>query len=78
MEQAGKTSTITGFKDPSIATSIPIIDLLDALRPGKINYEIVLPGANDEVISHYYYYYYRIWLQLSLFVIVALCIGQNV
>lgn len=29
------------FKDPRIQTSMPIIDLLDALRPGKIQYDIV-------------------------------------
>ena len=48
LEAAGKTSTITSFKDPIIKTSLPVIDLLDALRPGKINYEIVTSGDSDE------------------------------
>ena len=48
LEAAGKTSTITSFRDPIIKTSLPVIDLLDALRPGKINYEIVTSGDSDE------------------------------
>ncbi|XP_019859573.1 PREDICTED: plastin-2-like [Amphimedon queenslandica] len=51
LEEAGKTHTISGFKDQSISTSLPVIDLLDALRPGKVNYEIVLTApSTDEII----------------------------
>ena len=56
MTEAGKTSSITSFKDPTISTSIPIIDLVDAIRPGKINYEIVTDGATDEVRDDCYKY----------------------
>ena len=52
LEAAGKTSTITSFRDPIIKTSLPVIDLLDALRPGKINYEIVTSGDSDEVLRN--------------------------
>ena len=40
---------IASFKDPKIATSLPVIDLIDSLRPGKVKYEIVTDGASEEV-----------------------------
>ena len=40
---------IASFKDPKIATSLPVIDLIDALRLGKVKYEIVTDGASEEV-----------------------------
>ena len=48
---AGKTSAIASFKDPKIhvATSLPVIDFIDSLRPGKVKYEIVTDGASEEV-----------------------------
>ena len=45
---ARKTNMITSFKDPKIATSLPVIDLVDSLRPGKVKYEIVTDGASEE------------------------------
>ena len=51
LSEAGKTSSITGFKDPSIASSMPVIDLVDAIKPGSIKYDLVNQGAalSDEV-----------------------------
>ncbi|CAL9689829.1 unnamed protein product [Knipowitschia caucasica] len=40
LTQAGKTS-ISSFKDLSISSSIPVIDLIDAIRPGSIRYELL-------------------------------------
>lgn len=36
-----------------------VIDLIDAIKPGSINYDLVLPGNNDEVseICHNDYIY---------------------
>ncbi|XP_028399600.1 plastin-2-like [Dendronephthya gigantea] len=48
LESAGKTSKISNFKDPSISTSLPVIDLVDAIKPGSINYDIVTAGKTDE------------------------------
>lgn len=49
---AGKTTSISGFKDPSIANSMPVIDLVDAIKPGSIKYDLVNQGGSlsDEVI----------------------------
>ena len=49
LEGAGKTSRISGCKDSSISTSKPVIDLVDAIKPGAINYELVLDAATEEV-----------------------------
>jgi len=48
LSDSGKTSKISSFKDPSIATSIPVIDLVDAISPGSIDYELVTAGETDE------------------------------
>ena len=49
LSEAGKSSSITGFKDPAITTSMPVIDLIDAIKPGAIKYELVNSGSSDEV-----------------------------
>lgn len=41
LQQAGKSSTISGFKDGKISTSMPVLDLIDAIQPGSINYDIL-------------------------------------
>ena len=49
LADAGKTSRMTDFKDLSIDTSVPVIDLVDAIKPGCIDYSLVTPGSTDEV-----------------------------
>ena len=49
LSAAGKASAIRGFKDASIATSMPVIDLIDAIKPSAINYDLVNAGQSDEV-----------------------------
>jgi hypothetical protein len=49
LQSAGKSSRISSFKDQRIATSLPIIDLVDAIKPGSINYDVVSAGKTDEV-----------------------------
>lgn len=41
LEKAGKTSRISSFKDIKIAKSLPIVDLIDAIRPGSIDYSLI-------------------------------------
>ena len=36
-------------QDPSLATAHAVIDLVDAIRPGTINYELVRQGGSEEV-----------------------------
>lgn len=43
---AGKKSSVSGWKDSSLATSVPIIDLVDAVVPGSVDYSLVIAGDN--------------------------------
>ena len=48
LRDARKSSMIASFKDHKIGTSLPVIDLIDSLRPGKVKYEIVTDGASED------------------------------
>lgn len=41
LESCGKETKINSFQDSKIATARPIIDLIDAIKPGVINYELL-------------------------------------
>ncbi|XP_068121314.1 plastin-2 [Hyperolius riggenbachi] len=41
LREAGKSSSISGFKDGKISTSMPVLDLIDSIQPGSINYDIL-------------------------------------
>lgn len=40
LTEAGKP-TISSFKDQSISSSMPVLDLIDAIRPGSIRYDLL-------------------------------------
>lgn len=44
LKKAGKTSSIKSFKDSTISTSQPIVDLIDAIQPSSINFDLVQTG----------------------------------
>jgi len=48
LREAGKESQISGFTDQSISTGLPLIDLIDAIKPGSINYDLVLEAEEEE------------------------------
>nr|DBA20883.1 TPA: hypothetical protein GDO54_017622 [Pyxicephalus adspersus] len=52
LTEAGKTSSIQNFKDKTISTSLPIVDLIDAIQPGSINYDLVKTGSLSEEDKH--------------------------
>jgi len=41
LRKANKSSTISSFKDSALATSMPVIDLIDAIKPGVIDYSVL-------------------------------------
>jgi len=47
---AEKTTKITGFKDVSIKTSHCIVDLVDAIKPGTIDYSIMSSDDNEDAL----------------------------
>ena len=48
MREAGKSSQISGFQDQAISTGLPLIHLIDSIKPGSINYDLVLDAETDE------------------------------
>lgn len=41
LQSAGKKSQINGWKDSSLATAVPIVDLVDAVKPGLADYSLL-------------------------------------
>ncbi|XP_029021309.1 plastin-3-like [Betta splendens] len=49
LAEAGKTSTLKGFKDKALNTSIPVLDLIDAIQPNSVKFDLVKTGTlSDE------------------------------
>ncbi|KAM3867382.1 plastin-3-like [Diretmus argenteus] len=49
LAEAGKTSSIRSFKDKAIGTSLPVLDLIDAIQPESVNFDLVKTGSlSDE------------------------------
>jgi hypothetical protein len=48
LSASGKTSKISGFKDPQIRTSHCVIDLIDTIKPGIINYTVMASEDGGE------------------------------
>ncbi|XP_019939399.1 plastin-3-like isoform X1 [Paralichthys olivaceus] len=49
LAEAGKTSSIKSFKDKSIGTSLPVLEIIDAIQPNSVNFELVKTGTlSDE------------------------------
>lgn len=48
LKAANKSSQIRGFNDGSISTALPVIDLVDAIKAGSINYDQLLSGTSAE------------------------------
>ncbi|XP_066505375.1 plastin-3 [Hoplias malabaricus] len=45
---AGKSTKISNFKDKEISSSLPVLDLIDAIQPGSVHYDLVKTGSLDE------------------------------
>lgn len=54
LESAGKgQSKINSFQDSKIATAKPIIDLIDAIKPGVINYELLQENGGTYEVRYF-------------------------
>lgn len=49
LESAGKTSSLRNFNDSTIASGKVVIDLVDSIKPGSVNYDLVKDGETEEV-----------------------------
>ncbi|XP_056665275.1 plastin-3 isoform X1 [Monodelphis domestica] len=50
--EAGKSTSIQSFKDKTISSSLAVVDLIDAIQPGCINYDLVKSGNLTEEDRH--------------------------
>lgn len=48
LSEAGKSTKISSFKDREISTSLPVLDLIDAIQPGSISYDLIKTGTLSE------------------------------
>ncbi|TNN79201.1 Plastin-3 [Liparis tanakae] len=48
LSEAGKSTKISSFKDKEISSSLAVVELIDAIQPGSINYELVKTGNLNE------------------------------
>lgn len=59
LQGAGKTSSLRNFQDSSIANGKVVIDLVDSIKPGSINYDLIKGTGTEEVtISFGLYLFY--------------------
>lgn len=49
LQSANKESSIKSFQDSSISNSKVVFDLIDSIKPGSINYELVADATEKEV-----------------------------
>nr|XP_033801285.1 plastin-3 [Geotrypetes seraphini]XP_033801286.1 plastin-3 [Geotrypetes seraphini]XP_033801287.1 plastin-3 [Geotrypetes seraphini] len=52
LAEAGKSTSIQNFKDKTISTSLAVVDLIDAIQPGCINYDLVKMGELSDDDKH--------------------------
>ncbi|XP_006872181.1 PREDICTED: plastin-3-like isoform X1 [Chrysochloris asiatica] len=52
LRDAGKSTSIQSFKDKAISSSLAVVDLIDAIQPGCINYDLVKSGSLTEDDKH--------------------------
>lgn len=48
VKKGGKSSVMKSFKDPNIKNAVFFLDLLDSLKPGYVDYNLVYKGKDDE------------------------------
>ncbi|GCE97621.1 fimbrin [Zygosaccharomyces mellis] len=48
VQKGGKSSRIHSFKDPQLSTAHFLLDVLNGIAPGYVDYSLVAPGHNDD------------------------------
>lgn len=71
LSDAGKQSQLRNFNDPAIADGKIVIDLIDSIKAGSINYELVRTSGTQEVCTvsismHFYTSLAHLSLSLTL------------
>lgn len=63
LENAGKTSSLRSFQHSTIANGKVVIDLVDSIKPGSINYDLVKNGDSEEV--RYFFYFVQQYTKIA-------------
>ncbi|MEQ2261841.1 Plastin-3 [Xenotaenia resolanae] len=48
LAKAGKSTKISSFKDKEISSSLAVLELIDAIQPGSVNFELVKTHSLSE------------------------------
>lgn len=48
LAEAGKSAKISSFKDKEISSSLAVLELIDAIQPGSIDYDLIKTGRLSE------------------------------
>lgn len=48
LAEAGKSTKISSFKDKEISSSLAVVELIDAIQPGSIDYDLIKTGSLSE------------------------------
>jgi len=48
LKAASKKSSISSFNDQSISNAKVVVDLIDAIRPGKVDYKVLKDGTSEQ------------------------------
>ncbi|XP_068572460.1 plastin-3-like [Cebidichthys violaceus] len=48
LADAGKSTKISSFKDKEISSSLAVVELIDAIQPGSVNYDLLRTGSLSE------------------------------
>jgi plastin-1 len=56
VKNSGKKSQMNNFKDPSLRSSHFFLDLLNAIKPGIVNYELITPASTGLFLFGIYHH----------------------
>jgi len=48
VKQSGKSTHIGSFKDSSLRSGLFLVDLINAVKPNTVNYDLITPGQSDD------------------------------
>ncbi|XP_072302526.1 plastin-3 [Eucyclogobius newberryi] len=48
LAEAGKSAKISSFKDKEISSSLAVLELIDSIQPGSVNFDLVKTGSLSE------------------------------
>lgn len=48
VRKGGKSSSVRSFKDPAMGTGLFLLDVLNGMKPGYVDYDLVTPGRTEE------------------------------